>query len=305
MIYMRSNPFFSVVIPTYNRVGILYKALDSVLNQTISDFEIIIIDNGSTDGTDEWLHASYKDQRIRYFYQKGTGSPAGPRNTGIRYAEGEWVCFLDSDDLWNFNKLENVKKTIEKNKDCDVVCHSETLFLMGKGSKEVLRYGPYENNFYQKLLMGGNRLSTSATCIRKSFLDNYKLSFNTSTDFAIVEDYDLWLRLAQKGAKFNFIDKPLGKYVVEEGSLSLDTSKVRRNTEAMLKTHVYHLQEFCNNKDRLWGIVMFRLHMQDIKHDILCGKYISALFQLLSKIYASPLGMMFYLKAYAKRKLIK
>lgn len=97
---MHSTPFFSVVIPTYNRVGILNRSIDSVLGQAFSDFELIIIDNGSTDHTGEWLKQNYSDPRIRYHYQQGTGSPAGPRNTGIRLAKGQWICFLDSDDLW-------------------------------------------------------------------------------------------------------------------------------------------------------------------------------------------------------------
>ena len=114
--------------------------------------------------------------------------------------------------------------------------------MMGKGGDAVLRYGPYEKNFYRAMLIGGNRLSTSATSIRRLFLQQHDLCFNESPDYVIVEDYDLWLKLAQKGAKFVFIRKLLGDYVVDEGSLSLDLKLKRKNVENMLQYHVYSLQ---------------------------------------------------------------
>jgi len=300
---MDSLPFFSVVVPTYNRVDILSKSLNSVISQSFQDFELIIVDNGSTDGTKEWLGANYSDHRIRYYYQKGTGSPAGPRNSGIGFANGDWICFLDSDDLWNINKLEVVRQTIEKNKKADVVCHNERLSMMGKDSGVVLHYGPYEKDFYRAMLLGGNRLSTSATCVRNSFLKEHDLLFNTSPDFAIVEDYDLWLRLAQKGAIFNFIKEPLGEYVVEEGCLSLNSPRMRNNIETMLRSHVFQLQDFNNNKNRLWSIIVFRLNVQDAKHEIIEGKYMRAIFRLFILIFTSPFGMLYYIKTLVRRKI--
>jgi len=100
------EPFFSVVIPTYNRSDILSRAIDSVLSQTYQKFELIIIDNGSTDDTRQWLHDNYQDDRVVYHYQEGSGSPASPRNTGISLAKGQWVCLLDSDDRWDKYKLQ-------------------------------------------------------------------------------------------------------------------------------------------------------------------------------------------------------
>ena len=147
---MDAAPFFSVVIPTYNRVDILNRAIDSVLNQSFSNFELIIVDNGSTDHTGEWLKQNYRDPRIKYYFQKGTGSPAGPRNTGIRLSTGKWISFLDSDDLWRPNKLQSVKQSIDQDSILDVICHDEYLNKMGKGSDVVLRYGPYEKNFYRQ-----------------------------------------------------------------------------------------------------------------------------------------------------------
>ena len=131
---MDKTPFFSVVIPTFNRLGILNRAIDSVLDQSYGNFELIIVDNGSTDNTGEWLKRKYSDPRIQYYYQKGTGSPAGPRNRGIQLSTGKWVSFLDSDDLWRRDKLQLVKQTIDEDSDVDVICHDEYLKTTEKTS---------------------------------------------------------------------------------------------------------------------------------------------------------------------------
>ena len=102
------QPLFSVIIPTYNRAGILSRSVDSVLSQTYYNFELIIIDNGSTDDTQQFLIDNYQDERIVYHYQEGSGSPASPRNAGISSAKGHWICFLDSDDRWHPSKLQLV-----------------------------------------------------------------------------------------------------------------------------------------------------------------------------------------------------
>ena len=106
---------FSVIIPTYNREEQIAKAVESVLDQSIEDYEIIIVDNGSEDATKkvvEDIINSYPSKKIQYFYQKNTGSPAGSRNTGIKKANFNWISFLDSDDLWLPKKLEEIKKRI-------------------------------------------------------------------------------------------------------------------------------------------------------------------------------------------------
>jgi len=301
---INTNPFFTVIIPTYNRIGILYKALDSVISQTFTDFELIIVDNGSTDSTGNWLRSNYKDQRIRYIYQEGTGSPAGPRNKGISSANGQWICFLDSDDLWDFNKLEIVKERIEQYNDSDVFCHNETLIIMGKESDKVLKYGPYTNDFYKDLLIEGNKLSPSATCVRRSFLINNKLLFNESSDYIIVEDYDLWLRIANRNAKFTFINASLGKYIVNDNNLSANTARLKYNTISMLSEHVYHIQDFDKDKDRLWKTVNFRFNMQNVKSEFERGSYKKSLSFFLYHCFSSPFGVLHFTKYLFKKRLV-
>jgi glycosyltransferase involved in cell wall biosynthesis len=98
------NPKISVVIPSYNRAHYIEKTIDSVLEQKRDDIEIILVDDGSTDNTRELVQNKYGDQ-VRYVYQENQGIP-GARNTGIKNAQGDYIAFLDSDDYWHPNKLE-------------------------------------------------------------------------------------------------------------------------------------------------------------------------------------------------------
>ena len=103
---MSENPTVSIIIPTYNRACLLPEAVNSALDQTFQDFELIIVDDGSTDGTEEQVK-SFQDHRIRYFRHQTNIGASAARNTGIRKAKGEYLAFLDSDDLWMPQKLES------------------------------------------------------------------------------------------------------------------------------------------------------------------------------------------------------
>lgn len=107
-----SAPFFSIVIPTYNRKDRVVKAVDSVLNQTFTNFELIVVDDGSNDNTQEAI-ADIKDTRVKYIYQENMGAPVA-RNTGIDAAKGDYISFLDSDDVFLPHKLQKVYDEIQK-----------------------------------------------------------------------------------------------------------------------------------------------------------------------------------------------
>jgi len=109
---LKQPPPVSVIIPTYNRASWLRGAIDSVLDQTFADFELIVVDDGSTDNTKE-IVADYGD-KIRYFYQPNKG-PSAARNTGIGQAKADLICFLDSDDRWIKNKLQTQVEFIRQN----------------------------------------------------------------------------------------------------------------------------------------------------------------------------------------------
>ena len=107
--------FFSVIIPTYNRGHLIGRSIKSVLDQTFEEFEIIVIDDGSTDNTKEIVD-SYRNPKIKYIYQKNTERSAA-RNNGIQNASGKWICFLDSDDIYLSEHLSTLKENISQNED--------------------------------------------------------------------------------------------------------------------------------------------------------------------------------------------
>ena len=99
------NSFISVIVPTYNRADLISETIESILNQTYKYFELIIVDDGSTDNTEEVIR-KFKDSRIKYIKTDNWGGPARPRNTGIKKTKGEYIAFCDDDDIWLPKKLE-------------------------------------------------------------------------------------------------------------------------------------------------------------------------------------------------------
>jgi glycosyltransferase involved in cell wall biosynthesis len=121
------DPKVSVVIPTYNRAGIVPRAIESVLAQTVTDLEVIVVDDGSSDDTGKTLEEMFGD-RIRYFAQVNQGASVA-RNRGIEEARGEWIAFLDSDDLWEKEKLEWQLKALEQFSPQCCGCYTDTRFF--------------------------------------------------------------------------------------------------------------------------------------------------------------------------------
>ena len=132
---MISSPKVSVIIPTHNHAHFLPKCLESVKTQTYSDYEIIVINNGSTDNTEEVIKR-FGWNNLRYHYQQDTGSVASPRNTGIRLARGKYVAFLDSDDLWYPEKLRKTMRILEESPDIDILSHDLFMIREGKEKKD-------------------------------------------------------------------------------------------------------------------------------------------------------------------------
>ena len=262
-----SKIYFSIVIPTYNRKDIIGKCINSVLTQTYKNFEVLIIDNGSNDQTKQYIKNSFNDKRLKYIYQEGSGTPASPRNKGIENAKYEWICFLDSDDYWDKNKLLLTSNEIHKNNNIDVLCHNEKIYYSNKNKfGKTMTYGPYENNFYVKMLMYGNRISTSATTIRKSFLQDHNLRFNESKNLITVEDFDLWLRLARAGAYFKFIKKVLGYYVVNNENLIGNKEIYLQSIGNLFNNHKRFLKENILKNQRHIKVIDLRYEFMKLKY---------------------------------------
>lgn len=147
-----TNPKVSVVIPTYNRAGTVPRAIESVLAQTVTDLEVIVVDDGSSDDTGKALGDLFGD-RIRYFAQTNQGASVA-RNKGVEEARGEWIAFLDSDDLWESEKLEWQLKALERfGSDCGA-CYTDTRFFNHPETRTMFQM--IESEYRHEANMGVN-----------------------------------------------------------------------------------------------------------------------------------------------------
>jgi glycosyltransferase involved in cell wall biosynthesis len=209
---------FSVIIPSYNRAPQIRRAIDSVLNQTFGNFEIIVVDDGSTDNTDE-IVSMIVDKRIVYKKIRNSGGPARPRNVGIDSAKGEWVCFLDSDDWWRNDKLEICASVIHDG--VDFIYHD--LFLV-QNDKPIrmntrIRARRLNSPILTNLLVGGNCISNSSVVLRKKIISDIG-GFDESKEMIASEDYNMWLRCSEVTEKYHYINKPLGFYLNHDSGIS-------------------------------------------------------------------------------------
>ena len=185
------QPLISVVIPTYNRVHLIGEALESVFAQTFKDYEVILIDDGSTDGTEESVKKNFAG-RLRYVRQKNQGISSA-RNHGIVLARGKYVAFLDSDDKWLPKKLAKQAEYLEANPHVGLLCTKLWRYEIGNEEKRETCPPDFPKHFTD-LLTGPNFIPTTTTMVRKRCLDAVGV-FDPA--LPVAEDWDLWLRIAK------------------------------------------------------------------------------------------------------------
>jgi len=245
-----NSVFFSVIIPTYNRCNLLKRAINSVLTQTYKNFEIIIIDNYSTDKTYEAVK-DLKKKNIKYKKIKNRGIIAKSRNAGMKLAKGKWIAFLDSDDTWNKGKLEEVRKNIKK-RSFEVICNDEWIINEDNKKKKIWEYGPFVKNFYKYLIEHEIFVSTSGSVVKKSFLKKNRIDFSERRDFVAAEDFDFFLKIAQKRGIFYFLHLPLGYHFFHSKAKSQDHIRLEKARKAVLKQHIFKVQKYTNQKTKVW-----------------------------------------------------
>lgn len=231
---------FSIITPAYNAEKLIGKAIESVINQTYADWEMIIVNDGSTDNTlHEIERYLKKEPRLRLINcSENSGRPACARNIGLRQARGEYVAFLDADDFFLPEKLSEVERFFMQNPDADLVCHGERHVKNNKVVRTKY-YGPYKT--YGELLFRGNCLSTSAVVMRKSCIE--KVGFFAETEeFIGFEDYDYWLRIS-KACKIKYLRRILGVYTLLEHS---DSTRIATNYKNALTALDFHYSQWKN-----------------------------------------------------------
>ena len=227
--YLDNSFSISVVIPTFNRLIYLERAIKSVLNQTISVNEIIIVDDGSDDGTSEFIHSNYPN--LKYIFQSNSGVSAA-RNTGIKAASSNWIAFLDSDDAWVTNKIQKQITELELNPEMNF-CHSNEIWIRnGREIKQKNTHKKFGGYIFDKCL-DKCRISPSTVICRKSLL--IKLN-GFDEDLAICEDYDLWLRITSDNPVI-YIEKPL---IIKYGG---HQDQLSRNSEGIESYHIKSLEK--------------------------------------------------------------
>lgn len=199
------EPTVSVIVTTYNRERYLKETIQSILNQTFSDFELIVVDNYSNYDFIKLIE-EFNDPRIRPFQNINNGIIAVNRNYGISKAKGKFLAFCDDDDLWMPEKLERQVEFISKCKEHALVCANLARFSDNPNNSRAPKF----KSQYISLrnLLFKNPVATSSVLIN----NDEKVRFDESTYLITVEDYEMWLRLFLEGVKIYFVGEPLVYY---------------------------------------------------------------------------------------------
>ncbi len=220
-------PQISVIIPAYNAERTIRKTIESVQEQTFQDFEIIVINDGSKDGTLELLQ-SIEDERLKIFSYENGGLPTA-RNRGIFHACGEFISFIDADDLWTADKLELQLSALQQHPEAGVA-YSWTYFMYENGDSFSFHPCPathFEGNVYDKLLVSDFIRSGSNVMLRKQAIESVG-GFDPT--LRSCEDWDCWLRLA---VKWSFVVVPKHQILYRQASGAM-SSKVDTMKQAAL-----------------------------------------------------------------------
>lgn len=220
------NPAVSVIIPTYNRHRLLSQAIESVLNQSHEDYELLVIDDASEKPPDSIIQ-SYSDSRIRYIKKDKNEGACKARNTGIRKSCGEFIAFLDSDDIWEPDKLTKQLEVFKNNPGVGVV-YTGTKIV--RQNREYIGHIPSERgNIFRKQLLRDQVAPTSAVMVRKSCFDRVGM-FDPSLPAR--QDYDMWIRLSRE-FDFDFVKYPLT--IIHRSHTGRISNNINSRIEAQLK----------------------------------------------------------------------
>lgn len=259
---MSETPFFSIVTPTYNRAHYLREMLESVQTQSITDYEHIIVDDGSTDGTEDLVSSLSKDNsRIVYIKQENQGRSAA-RNVGIRSSKGSYICFLDSDDHWRSNHLEVLQSAIKGTEHPTVFITGLTwMFEDDNNREEDVIYRPRHLYTSEVEYVTINQFAPDCVCIPKEALEKHQ--FNPQ--LFVNEDLELWARIAAE-YPVETIDIPTAVLRVHGGNTSKTEARFNREARKVFQLQLatpavrkHFSKAFI--KDRIRG-----LHELTIKH---------------------------------------
>jgi len=218
-----NTPLFSVVIPAYNRDGIISRAIDSVLLQTFTDFEIIVVDDGSTDDLKS-VCEKYNTSKVKYIYQSKSGANQA-RNTGIKHSNGLYVSFLDSDDTWENEYLFEVCNKFSSDDELGLVYVNDRKIQLPEGISSVKNNIKLEGFIYKEVLNRGRLATGSCISVKHSLLEEIG---GWDNQLEACQDDDICIRLS-KITKVGYVNKVLCTVYIDKQISRISSSNVRRS----------------------------------------------------------------------------
>lgn len=203
------TPAVAVIMPAYDVAAFVGEAIESVLAQTHTDWQLVVVDDGSTDGTSDVV-ARYDDPRVRLLRIEHSGLPAVARNRGLASSESEFVAFLDGDDLWRPEKLERQLALVASRPEVGLVHAGFEMLRDGSLEPYVPPPAMTEEGPQLERLAVGNYIANSSVLLRRELLAR-RGAFDEDPRLRGTEDFELWLRLAPQ-TEFGYVDEPLMVY---------------------------------------------------------------------------------------------
>ncbi len=236
----QKSPKVSVVIPTYDRAGIVIRAIQSVLTQTYQNLEIIVVDDGSRDNTCEVIERLH-DPRVRYIRHDANQGGSAARNTGIEVAAGEYVAFLDSDDEWLPEKLEKQVRLLQGSDSSVGAVYTGLIVINEHKEKANITIPKYRGAILGELF-SANRVGTASSVMVRRECFSRVGAFDSA--MVSCQDWDMWIRLS-KYYKFDFVPESLVYYHLG------DNGRITKNWRAVEDGHLRIVEKYLKDVKRL------------------------------------------------------
>tara|TARA_Y100000589_G_C27160143_1_gene632408 strand:+ start:392 stop:1297 length:906 start_codon:yes stop_codon:yes gene_type:complete len=279
------SPKVSVIIPTFNRGHCIKRCINSVINQTLRNLEVLVIDNYSSDETCD-LISGFNDERIKYFLFKNNNIIAKSRNYGLSKANGQYIAFLDSDDFWKSRKLEISIDCLDAG--FDIIYHNLIIKNESFRLEHKIRNFSWQlkKPIKQNLILNGSPISTSSVVIRSSLMNKIN-GFSEELKLVGAEDYDAWIRCSMLSNAFKYINKDLGYYTIGSDNMT--------NTNRNIKSILHLKQKYLRNMKIIDK--SFPLHFKyDLASSYMKKKHYKKSYILSRQILFKPLRLEIYLK---------
>lgn len=257
----------SIIVPTFNRINTLPRALESIFIQDYKNYEIIIVDNNSTDGTEKYIKL-LNNEKIKFFQINNKGIIAKSRNFAIEKSSGDYIAFLDSDDWWLKDKLSLSIELLENGYDFvyhDMYLKKDTFDV----NVRIMKFIRFVNNPVKlDLLKNGNAFATSSIVLRKNLLNKVGF-FMEDEKLNPYEDFFYWIKIAQYTNRFRKLNQVLGVYCWD-GNNTTNANKIIRSLKRFLELNNYYYK----------GTIPFWINKKLSKSYFLNGNFFKSFYHL-------------------------